>query len=162
LNSFVLSLEKAAMQWLISLLFELGPWNWFLAAVALFIFETIVPGVHFLWFGIAAAVVGLLAIVTSVAWQWQFIGFAIMSILAVFSVSRCFRPEAARSDQPDLNVRAAQYLGRIVTVEDAIAGGRGRVRVGDSLWAAEGPDLPVGARARVIASNGTVLVVEAN
>jgi hypothetical protein len=35
-------------------------------------------------------------------------------------------------DVPDLNVRGAQYIGRIVAVEDAIVNGRGRVRVGET------------------------------
>jgi hypothetical protein len=35
------------------------------------------------------------------------------------------------------------------------------VRVGDTLWNAEGPDLPKGARAKVTGTNGTVLIVAA-
>ena len=33
---------------------NLGAWNWFIVAVALFALESVVPGVHFVWFGIAA------------------------------------------------------------------------------------------------------------
>jgi membrane protein implicated in regulation of membrane protease activity len=45
-------------------------------------------------------------------------------------------------------------------VEDAIQNGRGKVRVGDTVWLAEGPDAPSGASVRVIAAKATVLVVE--
>jgi inner membrane protein len=45
-------------------------------------------------------------------------------------------------------------------VEVAIEHGRGRVRVGDGAWPARGPDLPAGARARVVGIEGGVLVVE--
>jgi len=54
----------------------------------------------------------------------------------------------------------AIYNGQTVTVVEAIAGGEGRVKVGDSVWSAVGADAEVGARVRVIASEGTVLRVE--
>lgn len=69
-------------------------------------------------------------------------------------------PTVSKSDQPNLNRPAAQLVGRVLVVAEAIEGGRGKVRVGDTLWPAEGPDVPVGAEVRVTASKATVLVVE--
>ena len=69
------------------------------------------------------------------------------------------RPDG-RSDLPDLNVRGAQYIGRVAVVADAITGGRGKVRIGDTVWAAAGPDMPAGSSARVTGTENTVLVVE--
>ena len=63
------------------------------------------------------------------------------------------------SDHPDLNRRAAQLVGRRLLVAEAIEGGRGKVHAGDTLWPAEGPDTPPGARVRVTGSNGTTLLV---
>jgi membrane protein implicated in regulation of membrane protease activity len=122
----------------------LGPWNWFILAVILFALETVIPGVHFLWFGVAAVLVGLLALATDIAWQWQLIAFAIIAVATVFLVRRYARPDATLSDLPDLNVRGAQYIGRTVTVEEPIRSGRGKVRVGDTVWQAEGPDSAAG------------------
>jgi len=144
----------------VNLLAGLGPWNWFILAVLLFALETVVPGVHFVWFGVAAILVGLLALATGLAWQWQLIAFAVIAVAAVFLVRRYARPDNAQSDQPDLNIRGAQYIGRTVTVEEAIRGGRGKVRVGDTLWQAEGEDTAAGVRVKVKSANGTVLVVE--
>lgn len=138
----------------------LGPWNWLILAVILFALETVVPGVHFLWFGVAAALVALIALSTDIAWQWQLITFALVAVATVFLVRRYARPDATRSDLPDLNVRGAQYIGRTVTVEEPIRSGRGKVRVGDTVWQAEGPDAAAGARVKVKSVNGTVLVVE--
>jgi membrane protein implicated in regulation of membrane protease activity len=45
-------------------------------------------------------------------------------------------------------------------VEQAIQNGRGKVRVGDTQWLAEGPDLPAGTRVKVTAAKGSLLVVE--
>jgi membrane protein implicated in regulation of membrane protease activity len=141
-------------------LYTLGPWNWFILAVVLFILETMIPGVHFLWFGLAAVVVGFLALVIGVAWPWQVLAFGLISVLAVFWVRKYARPDMAISDLPDLNVRGQQYIGRSLVVEQAIQNGRGKVRVGDSTWVVEGPDAPAGARVTVIGAKGTVLVVE--
>jgi membrane protein implicated in regulation of membrane protease activity len=137
-----------------------GPWNWFILAVLLFILETMVPGVHFLWFGIAAVIVGLLGLALDISWQWQVIVFGVLSVLTVFWVRRYVRPDVAVSDLPDLNERGQQYVGRSLVVEQAIQNGRGKVRVGDTLWQAEGPDSPAGTRVKVTAARGTVLVVE--
>lgn len=142
------------------MLYSLGPWNWFIVAVALLILETILPGVHFLWFGIAAIVIGFLALVTGIAWQWQVLAFCLLSVIAVFWVRKFARPDVAISDLPDLNVRGQQYVGRSVLVDQAILNGRGRVRVDDTLWSAEGPDAPAGTRVTVTGTKGTVLVVE--
>lgn len=148
------------MQNLLTLLYGLGAWNWLIVAVLLLILETVVPGVHFLWFGIAAAVIGALALSTGIVWQLQVLAFVLLSVAVVFWVKRFVRPDVAISDLPDLNVRGQQYVGRAVVVEQAIENGRGRVRVGDTLWSAEGPDAPAGTRVTVTGARGTVLVVE--
>ena len=136
-----------------------GAWNWFILAVALFALETVVPGVHFIWFGLAAIIVGILGLATGFAWQWQLIAFALLSVITVFWVRRYAQPNVAKSDLPDLNVRGAQYIGRRVIVEEPIVGGRGKVRVSDTIWAAQGEDAPKGAQVEVTGVNGTVLVV---
>ena len=56
-------------------------------------------------------------------------------------------------------MRGAQYIGRKVVVADAIRNGRGRVRVGDTIWAAEGEDAAEGTEVEVTGVNGIVLVV---
>lgn len=141
-------------------LVDLGAWNWLILSVALFVLETIIPGVHFVWFGMAATVVGVLALSVDIAWQWQLVLFGIIALSTVFFVRRFANPQAQPSDQPGLNVRGSYYIGRLVTVEEAIVNGRGRVRVGDSVWQASGPDMPKGTQAKVVGADGTVLVVE--
>ena len=139
---------------------NLGAWNWFIVAVALFALESVVPGVHFVWFGVAAVIVGALGLTLAIAWEWQLITFAVISCITVFFARRYAAPDVAQSDEPDLNARAVQYVGRVVTVEQAIADGRGKVRVGDTVWNAQGSDAPQGARVRITGTNGTCLLVE--
>jgi inner membrane protein len=139
---------------------NLGAWNWFVVAVALFALESVVPGVHFVWFGIAAVIVGALGLTIDIAWEWQLITFAIISCITVFFARRYASPQVAASDQPELNLRAEQYVGRVVMVEEAISDGRGKVRVGDTVWNAQGSDMPQGARVKITGTNGTCLLVE--
>ena len=148
------------MQGLLAFFWGFGVWNWLILALVLFTLETVVPGVHFLWFGVAAVIVGGLAMATGMAWQYQFIVFGVISVLTVFFVRRYARSDMSASDLPDLNVRGQQYIGRSLVVEQAIQNGRGKVRVGDTLWQAEGPDAPAGSHVKVTATKGTVLVVE--
>ena len=154
---------------LTDLLTSLGHWNWILLAVILFVFETIIPGVHFLWFGLAAMIVGivLFAIASlspefaqAITWPWQLIAFALISFVTVFFMRRYTDATSAVSDEPELNVRGAQYVGRVVTVATPIKNGRGKVKIGDTLWQAQGEDATVGTRVKVIAAKGTVLQVE--
>jgi inner membrane protein len=145
---------------MVSFLSGLGPWNWLILALLLYGLEAIIPGVHFVWFGTAAILVGLIVFATGIAWPWQLIIFSTIAIATVFVVKKFARSDAQASDLPDLNIRGAQYIGREFVVAEPIKGGRGRVRVGDSLWQAEGEDMPEGTRVRVKSVNDAVLMVE--
>ena len=47
----------------------------------------------------------------------------------------------------------------MVTVVVAIANGEGRVRVGDGVWSARGPDVAAGSRVRIHGADGNYLKV---
>ncbi len=149
---------KPVMEFLLGL----GAWNWFIVAAAMGLLETIVPGVHFMWFGIAAVAMGGLVLAMPMSLPVQLVVFAAFSIGMIVFARRYWAPQQMTTDAPDLNDRGQQYVGRIVTVTDAIHRGRGKVQIGDSVWTAEGPDMPEGARAKVIGANGTVLLVGAD
>jgi membrane protein implicated in regulation of membrane protease activity len=89
-------------------------------------------------------------------------------VFAVFAVIRCYvywhfvrNAMHERSDQPNLNRRAEQYVGRRFVLETAIVNGQGKARVGDTLWLAEGPDLPAGSPIEVVGVDGSTLKVKA-
>lgn len=147
---------------LIDLFATLGPWSWVIAGVLLMALETIIPGVYFLWFGISAIVVGILtfAFGDALGQPWQLVLFALVSVATVFWVRNFANLQPVESEDKDLNLRSAQYFGRVVVVEDAISGGRGRVRVDDTLWLASGADAPKGTRVRITGAHGTVFTVE--
>jgi membrane protein implicated in regulation of membrane protease activity len=113
------------------------------------------------WIGIGLGLVGgyMLNRGEAEGWWWLCAGVALL----VADVAIDFvwaHPAISKSDQPDLNRPAVQLVGRVLVVAEAIESGRGKVRVGDTLWPAEGPDVPAGAEVKVVAAKATVLVVE--
>ena len=60
-----------------------------------------------------------------------------------------------------MNKRADRLVGETVVVTQAIEGGTGKVKLGDSEWLARGADAAVGVRLRVTGHEGTALLVEA-
>jgi len=143
---------------------ELGPWAWWVLGIVLLILEVLLPGVFLVWIGIAAILTGALSLLLweQAAWTWQlqWTIFALLSLAAALVGRRIVRSRGNMSDQPYLNQRGRSLIGRTATLEQPIREGRGRIRLDDTVWTVEGPDLPVGARVRVTASNGRDLTVE--
>lgn len=148
------------MEGLVELASSLGFWSWLLLGLILIALETIIPGVHFLWFGLAAFVIGLMASLLgpTFPFAWQLTAFALLSVATVFLVKRLAGP-APHAHLPDINAPGSEFIGRVVTVEDPIEKGRGKVRAGDTVWLAVGEDAPRGAKVTVTGVSGTALVV---
>lgn len=144
-------------------LVELGAWNWLIVAVVLLGLELLAPGIFLVWLGIAAAVTGVIALTIDIGWQWQLVLFAILAMVSVFAAHRYLRGNLdTPSDRPLLNRRALQHVGKSYTLAEPIENGRGKIRIGDSLWQVEGPDTPVGESVTVTGADGTVLQVTVN
>jgi inner membrane protein len=141
---------------------ELGPqWWWLLAAALLGILEIFVPGIFLVWMAAAAAVTGIIVWATDIALPFQLGTFALLAIAAVYSGRSHYDRNPVDSDDPKLNDRTARLIGQTVEVVKAIEHGEGRVRVGDSVWSARGPDAPEGSRVKVTGAQGNCLTVEA-
>src|SRR5690606_24479192 len=124
------------------------------------------PGVYLLWFGIAAILTGTVSLQLSGAafwgWQVQVLVFLALSLVSVLVGRRLFPATGTEdTDQPLLNQRDRQMIGRTATLADPIVEGRGRIRLGDTLWRVSGPDLAAGTRVRVVAAENGELRVEA-
>lgn len=136
-------------------------WSWWILALLLFVLELAAPGIVFLWMALAAAVTGVIAwALPELGWQLTFVTFALLSVVSVVVGRKVWRPGKVETEDPTLNRRADQYIGKTFTLDTALENGRGRLHVGDSSWLAKGTDLPAGAKVRVIAVDGSVLEVE--
>lgn len=134
---------------------------WLIVAMVLGIAEIILPGFFLVFIAGAAAATAVVAmLVPGLPLIGQLILMAVLSGVAVGIGRRWYRASPVESVDPLLNARGARLIGSEVTVVSAIAGGEGRVRVGDGEWAANGPDAALGARVRVVAVSGATLIVE--
>ncbi|KQM19811.1 hypothetical protein ASE73_17560 [Sphingomonas sp. Leaf24] len=140
-----------------------GGYGWLLLAAALGAAELAVPGVFVVFVAIAAAITGLLALLFSaLTLPAELAVFGAWSVVTVLIGRRWYAEYPVDSDDPLLNDRAARLIGQQVVVVEAMVGGCGRVRVGDSEWIARGPDLPVGHRVRIVGVSGSTLTVVAD
>lgn len=134
---------------------------WLIAALVLGIAELVIPGVFAIFLAIAAAVVGVtLLVVPGLPLAAQIAAFAIWSVVTVLIGKRWYTDFPIATSDPQLNDRAARLIGQTVTVEVAIGVEGGRVRIGDSTWAAQGTPAAIGERVRIAAIRGGLVIVE--
>jgi len=138
-------------------------WGWIGLALVLIALEMLVaPGSYLVWVGLAALVMGGLTALIAFDWAVELVVFALLSLgISLigwrFYGSRSKFGEEARA----LNDIGEAMVGREIVLAAPIAAGFGQARVDDSFWRVAGPELPVGARVRVVAIDGATLIVEA-
>ena len=136
-------------------------WHWWILAAALIILEVFAPGAFFLWLGIAAGVVGgVIYLSPSLAWEYQVLTFSVLSVASIVVWRKYFRTTPQETDEPALNRRGEQYIGRVFTLAEPIVNSMGKIRVDDTTWKIRGEDCPVGTRVEVTGVDGTILEVE--
>jgi hypothetical protein len=141
-------------------LLNLDPaWLWLGAGGLLAIAELLIPGIFLVWIAAAALLTGLATFAFGISFPVQLILFALFCIATVLIGRKVYERSSQTSSDPLLNDRAARLIGHIVTVDAAISGGEGRVRVGDGVWLARGGDAPVGSRVRITGAQGSSLLV---
>ena len=139
----------------------IGHWHWWVLATALVILEVFAPGAFFLWLGIAAGVVGgLIYLAPDLAWEHQVLTFSVLSVASIIVWRKYFRTTPEETDEPALNRRGEQYVGRVFTLTEPIVNSMGKIRVDDTTWKIRGEDCPVGTRVEVTGVDGTILQVE--
>jgi inner membrane protein len=135
--------------------FGLEPaWIWIVAGLLLAGCELLAPGAFLFWVGLAAIATGLALSAVPMAWEFQVLAFAVLAGVSVLIGRR-----VARSPVPNLNRRGHSLVGQCFTLEAPITSGVGRLQLGDTSWRIAGPNLPAGASIRVLALDGSTLVI---
>lgn len=139
-------------------------WHWWIFAVVLLVMEILAPGTFFLWMAVAGGIVGALLLpFPDIGWKIQLLIFGVLSVGAITAWQIYLRRNPTETDDNTLNRRGAQYIGRRVTLDDALVNGRGRVRIDDTYWSVatvDGADMDAGAQITVTDVDGIVLTVE--
>ncbi|MEO0413190.1 MAG: NfeD family protein [Pseudomonadota bacterium] len=140
----------------------LNHWTWLVIALVLAVLELLAPGVFFLWLAIAAAVTAAAAFaLPALGWSMHLAIFAVLAVVITWAGKRYVKQNETPSDHQLLNRRADQLIGREAVLIEAIEHGSGRIKIGDSPWRVEGPDLPLGTQVRIVGVDGASLTVEA-
>jgi inner membrane protein len=150
------------MDMLVATLEGLNLWWWLGIAAVLLIAELVTGTTYILWPAAAAFVTAIIA--SFVGWQVELVIFAALGVGLLFLGDRYVKPRLKSGADSGLNTRSTYLVGESVTVVDGFKEGRGRVRHGDTEWAAkteDGGDLEAGASAVVAALDGTRLIVKA-
>jgi len=142
-----------------SLLQSLVWWHWIVGGLILVALEIVVPGVFLLWIGVGAILTGAIAAVFGIgSWEVQSLIFVPLAFASLF-LGRKYILKAAPEKNGTLNRRLAGYIGRRAEVVQAVVNGKGRIRLGDTLWIVQGPDCPEGTMVTVTGVAGSELVV---
>jgi membrane protein implicated in regulation of membrane protease activity len=145
-----------------NLITQLEPWHWMALGILLLVVEVVISTELLLGVGLGALVTALLyKVFPDLTWQAQFIWFSVFSIVCTLVYWKKFRSSNSDSDQPLLNQRAQQLVGKTTRLVEPIIDGEGRVQVADALWVVQGADMDNDTAVKIIGVNGMALLVEA-
>lgn len=140
---------------------RIEPWYWWVVGGVLVLLEVAVPGFVLIWLGLAAFATGaLLWLAPELGWPWQLAAFSLLTLGFLGGWLGWKRRRTLATDEPFLNRRAQSYIGEVLVLVEPIRQGRGKARVGDTVWPVRGPDLPIDARVRVVGVRDGTLLVE--
>jgi membrane protein implicated in regulation of membrane protease activity len=120
-------------------------WGWAILAALLGLAEIHAPGSYLIWIALGASLTAAADAVYHLSITAQ-----IVTMIFASSASCCvgyFTYRHVDRRQPDataLNQREMLLIGARGVVCSEITNGEGKVRLGDTVWLAEGPDLPAG------------------
>ena len=141
-------------------------WHWLALGLLLLTIEMMTGTWDLLWVSIAAGLTSAYAAIAPegiAGWQGQLVFFAIAAT-ALFIVGRTLFRQMRENveEHPTLNKRMAGTLGQRAVVAEDFSGGTGRVKLGETMWAAEtmdGANLASGASVIVEETEGNTLKV---
>ncbi|WP_298440676.1 NfeD family protein [uncultured Ferrimonas sp.] len=147
------------MEWLA----QLQPWHWIVLCLVLLALEALGTGGFLLGAAAAAGTVAtMLWLLADLSWAGQLIAFAVATLVYSVAYWRLFRHYNEQTEQPQLNDRASQLIGRRWSLAEALPEGESRVQIGDTFWRARcAAPLAVGTLVEVIDSDGMVLLLAA-
>lgn len=140
---------------------QLEVWHWVVVAAVLFLLEMLIVTGFLLGIALAAVVMAVLALLIPVLGRdWQLLVFGVLAVALTLGYRRYFRGVNEATDNPLLNDRAAQMVGRTFVLGVDLDG-TGADMLGDTRWMLRcNGRIARGARVRVVGVEGMVLSVE--
>lgn len=136
--------------------------NWLVLGIVLVIAEILLPSFFLLWLGLASLALSMLLwLFPDLSLLTQILLYSVFTFSSIYLSKRFLIPKIDGADEiPNLNRRGEQHIGMIYLVHNEIINGQGKVKVGDSLWNARGPNCAQGQSVKVVGIEGTTFLVE--
>jgi inner membrane protein len=136
-------------------------WYWWVFALVSLVLEILTPGFFFMWLAASGLITGTLVFfMPALSLNAQIFIFSVLAIAAVILWRFYGKKITPESDQPLLNQRGAQYVGRVFNLYEAIENGQGKIKVDDSIWKVHGEDCDIHSKVKVVGVRGTVFDVK--
>lgn len=136
-------------------------WYWWGLAFILLILEMLTPGFFFMWLAVSGFVTGFLVwLFPVIGLNLQVLLFSVFSVLAITGWRFYGKKLSLETDQPLLNKRGAQYIGRVFSLYAPIENGQGKIKVDDTIWKVHGEDCDIHTKVKVTGVKGTVFEVD--
>ena len=136
-------------------------WYWWVIGFILLVLEILTPGYFFMWMAASGFLTGaIVLLIPATSMNMQVLIFSVLSVVAIIVWKFYGKRHPTESDQPLLNKRGVQYIGRVFNLYQPIKNGEGKIKVDDSIWKVHGEDCDMTTRVKVIAIRGTVFDVE--
>ena len=143
------------------LIFNVDYWHWWILGGLFLLLEVFVSGFFFIWLAVSAAIVGVaMMFFPDISWKMQLVTFTILSVASIGFFRLYQKAHPAKTDQPELNRRSRQYIGRTFTLQQPIVNGVGSLQVDDTIWRIVGEDMSSGQNIIVVGVDGVLLKVE--
>ncbi len=138
-------------------------WIWISLGLLMLVAEMLGAAGFLLGAAAAALLMGVANFVMPLPdWRIQVFVFGLLAIVFTLIYWKRFRTFNQASDQPQLNQKMQQLIGVEATIPERSDVAQERLKIGDTLWRVRSSQaLTPGMRVRVIAVEGSVLVVEA-
>jgi membrane protein implicated in regulation of membrane protease activity len=138
----------------------MNPWILAIGSVVVAVAELQCPGYYLIWIAAGGAITALASFAFDLSLSAQIsifiVSCSLSCIWGYFVYQRMIR---SSEGNPPLNQRNLEMVGAKGVVTQALENGQGKVKLGDSVWLAEGPNLKTGTPVIVKEVRGTVVLV---
>ncbi|MCW5588794.1 MAG: NfeD family protein [Legionellales bacterium] len=141
----------------------LSYWHWSGLGAVLLVLELVTGSGFLFWIALSALSTAILTwLIPSMTWPLQLLFFAIFSIVVAVGWWRYLKSNPSYTEDPTLNQRNLQFIGRTFILENPVINGMGSIRVDDSQWRFRcNQDLPAGSKILIVGVDGVFLIAEA-
>ena len=135
---------------------SINDWHWLILGFTLIIVELFIWSAYCLWLGVVAITIAILInLYPGFTPNHQLFSFIVFSVLAIF-VSKKVLPVKTMDDK--LEKSAKKHIGKIASVVE-VSNEIATIKIGKSLWQAQGCEMQTGQNVEVIDAEGLILIV---